>query len=264
MSSAYCELETIRVTVSGGIALVRMDRPPVNAQNRRFREEFVRAFDTISGDEDVRVAVLTGAGHVFSAGADIKERQSLVDDAGAYIAHNRVTRESFFVTTDCAKPVIAALNGAAVGAGYAIAAGCDILIASRDAWVQMPELDRGLVGGATFLAQHFSRTRSRLLFFTGRRIDAAEMHRIGAIDEITEPDELLATAMTIAREIAAKSPRALLAAKASFNAAENMPRRDGYRYEQTVTLELSATDDAAEARAAFLEGRPAVYGKSDT
>src|SRR5690606_29030127 len=121
--------------------------------------------------------------------------------------------ESFFAPADCEKPVIAAINGPAIGAGYALAAMSDILIASEDAWIQMPELDRGLLGGVQFLKQHFSRSRSRLLFFTGRKIDAAELHRIGVVDMLVPADQLMDEAMAIAREIAAKSPLAVRRAK---------------------------------------------------
>lgn len=249
------ELEHLSFEVEDGIATVAFDRPPVNAQNRRTREELIWVFDTISGRDDVRAAILTGRGEIFSAGADIKERARLVAEPGAYFAHNRVTRESFFAMADCAKPVIAAINGPAIGAGYAAAACCDILLAAEDAWIQMPELDRGLAGGAKFLTQHLSRSTSRLLFFTGRKMGAAELKRQGVVSEVVPGPDLLPLARGIAEEIAAKSPVAMLKAKASFNTVEEMPHRDGYRYEQTVTYELSRTADAQEARAAFLEKR---------
>jgi len=253
------ELETMKLEVADHIATVTIDRPPVNAQNGQFRREILALFDELSVRDDVRVVILTGEGSIFSAGADIKERGSLVASPGEYLGHNRITRESFFAMTDCSKPVIAAINGACIGAGYALAASCDILIASEDAWVQMPELDRGLAGGAKFLSMHFTRSRSRLLFFTGRKISAAEMYRIGAIDEVTAPDELMPMARQIAQEIAEKSPLAIKKAKLSFNVAESMPHLEGYRYEQTVTLELADSSDATEARQAFLEKRAPVF-----
>lgn len=245
-----------------GIATVAMNRAPVNAQDREFREQFTALFDRLSADDAVRVVILTGAGKIFSAGADIKERGSISSEAGDYYRHNRLTRECFFSIMECNKPVIAAINGPAIGAGYALASCSDILIASTDAWIQMPELDRGLAGGIKFLQQHFSRSRSRLLFFTGRKIDAAELYRIGIIDELTSPEELMATARQIAGEIAEKSPIAVQKVKAAFNTVEEMPLRDGYRFEQTITVALSHTDDAREAREAFLEKRdPKFTGK---
>jgi enoyl-CoA hydratase len=251
---------TLDVTLDdAGVMTIALDRAPVNAQNLQMRDEIIRAFDAATADDAVRVVILTGSGSVFSAGADIKERGDLVSSPADYLSHNRITRESFYAPADCEKPVIAALNGPTIGAGYALAAMCDILIASEDAWVQMPEIDRGLLGGVQFLKQHFARSRARLLFFTGRRIDAAELYRIGVIDEVTAPDELLQVARGIAEEIAQKSPIAVRRAKATFSAVEGMSLRDGYRYEQTQTFALSQTEDAAEARAAFLERREPRY-----
>lgn len=252
--------ETLDVALADdGVLTVALNRPPVNAQNLQMREELIRVFDAATADDAVRAVILTGNGKVFSAGADIKERGDLVSAPADYLSHNRTTRESFYAPADCEKPVIAAINGPAIGAGYALAAMCDILIGSEDAWIQMPEIDRGLLGGVQFLKQHFARSRARLLFFTGRRIDAKEMHRLGVIDELTSPEELLPVAREIAGEIARKSPIAVRRAKATFTAVEGMSLRDGYRYEQTQTFALSQTEDAAEARAAFLERREPRY-----
>lgn len=248
------DLEQFRIDIAGGVATVTFDRPPVNAQNRRSREELTWVFDTLSGSQDVRAVVLTGAGRVFSAGADMKERVGIRAQAGDYIRHNRLTRESFFSISDCAKPVIGAINGPAIGAGYAMMACCDILLASETAFVQMPEIDRGLAGGAKFL-QLFPRSKARLMFFTGRKVPAAELLRLGIIEACLKPETLMDAALEIAREIAAKSPIAVTRAKQSFNAVAEMPLRDGYRIEQTTTVDLSKTEDAREAQRAFLGKR---------
>src|SRR5437764_15487306 len=105
------ELETVRLEVTDTIAIVTIDRPPVNAQNRKTREELIRVFDAISDRDDVRVAILTATGNMFSAGADLKERVDLVHEPGDYMRHNRLVREFFYAVTDCSKPVIAAVNG---------------------------------------------------------------------------------------------------------------------------------------------------------
>jgi enoyl-CoA hydratase len=248
------ELEQFRIAVQDGVATVTFDRPPVNAQNRRSREELTWVFDTLSDSDQVRCVILTGAGAVFSAGADIKERVGITAQAGDYLRHNRLTRESFYSILDCAKPVIGAINGPAIGAGYAVMACCDILLASNTAFVQMPEIDRGLAGGAKFL-QLFPRSKARLMFFTGRKVPPEELYRLGVIEACLEPGELMPAAMEIAREIAAKSPIAVIKAKRSFDAVEEVPRREGYRLEQGVTVELSHTEDAREAQRAFLEKR---------
>ncbi|WP_323013995.1 enoyl-CoA hydratase/isomerase family protein [Devosia sp.] len=250
-----------RVEIVDAIAIVTFDRPPVNAQNLKSREEMIEIFDALSDREDVRAVILTGAGNVFSAGADIKERAGGAgkEQPGAYLRLNRITREFFYAITDCAKPVIAAVNGAAIGAGYAMMACADIIIASDNAYVRMPELDVGLAGGAKFLTQHFARSKARMMFFTGQNVPAEELYRLGVVEKVTTREQLLPAAMDIARQIAAKSPLAVRKAKMAFNAVEEMPDRDGYRFEQCVTIELSYSEDAAEAQRAFVEKRPPVF-----
>jgi enoyl-CoA hydratase len=252
-------LETVRLDVSDDVATVTIDRPPVNAQNQKAREELMRVFDAISDRDDVRVAILTATGKIFSAGADVKERVNLVKEPGDYIRNNRLVREHFYAISDCTKPVICAANGPGFGAGFALMLACDIMLASDDAYFVMPELDVGLAGGARFLMDHFGKSMARLIYFTGRRIPAAELYRLGVITACVPRDRLMDEAMQIAREIAAKSPVAVRQVKRAFNVVEEMPSRDGYRFEQTVTVELSHTEDAKEAQRAFVEKRKPVF-----
>lgn len=253
------QLEQFRIEIENHVATVTFDRPPVNAQNRRSREEITFAFDTLSDDPDVHCVILTGAGHVFSAGADIKERAGMRAEAGDYIRHNRLTRESFYAIRDCAKPVIAAVNGPAIGAGYALMANCDILLAAEEAYIQMPEIDRGLAGGAKFL-ELLPRSKARTLFFTGRKLSAAELHRLGVIEACVPRATLLDAAMEIAHEIAAKNPAAVARIKRAFNTVEEMPMRDGYRYEQGISADLSLTAEAREAQRTFATRRQKEEG----
>jgi enoyl-CoA hydratase len=249
------QYETLRLDVADGIATVTLDRPPVNAQNRQSREEIIHLFDTLGDRDDARCVILTSALKVFSAGADVKERVGLVREPGDYVRHNRVTREYFYAIADCAKPVIAAVNGAAFGAGFVLALACDIVIAAEDAYFVMPELDVGLAGGAGFLMQHFGRSMARYIYFTARRIPAAELHRLGVITAVLPAERLMGEARAIATDIAAKSPGAVRAVKRAFNVVEEMPARDAYRYEQTITVDLSKTEDTKEAQRAFVEKR---------
>lgn len=249
------KLEHFRLDVADGIATVIFDRPPVNAQSRQTREEFIRLFDSLSDRDDVRVVILTGTGDMFSAGADIKERVDLVQEPGDYLRHNRTVREFFYAARDCTRPVIAAVNGPALGAGFALALACDIVIASDNATFAMPEINVGLAGGAGFLMEHFGRSKTRAMYFTGRRVPAAELHRLGAIESCVPRAELMNTALELAREIASKSPLAVRQIKRTLNTIEEMPVRDAYRYEQSVTVELSHSEDAREAQRAFLEKR---------
>lgn len=247
--------EQYRVDVAEFIATVTFDRPPVNAVNRQSREELIQVFDALSDRDDVRAIILTASGNYFSAGADVKERPSLTKEPGDFPRHNRLTREFFYAITDCAKPVIAAVNGPAMGAGVGMMLACDIMLAADNAWFSMPELDVGLAGGGRFLMQHLSRAQARYMYFTSRRIAASEFHRVGIIQACVTRGELMPAATEIAREIAAKSPIAMRWVKRAFNTVEEMPMREGYRFEQSVTVDLSRTEDAREAQRAFVEKR---------
>ncbi|KRB98779.1 enoyl-CoA hydratase [Hydrogenophaga sp. Root209] len=249
----------LQLQIDEGIAVVTLNRAPVNAQNAELRGEIIECFDTLSDMAEVAAIVITGAGKTFSAGADIRERPNLGDTPGAYGRHNRLTRECTNAMVECAKPIIAAINGPALGAGFGLVLGSDIWVASESAYVSMPEINVGLAGGATFLQKHFSQSRARRMFFTGMQVSAQELYRLGLIEACLPPDELMPYAMGIAREIASKSPIAMRLAKEAARMTLHMPTREAYRYEQGNTVALSKTEDAREAQKAFLEKRKPVY-----
>ncbi|MEO3385034.1 enoyl-CoA hydratase/isomerase family protein [Mesorhizobium sp. CAU 1741] len=248
----------VRLEVSDFIAVVTIDRPPVNALNREAREALVSAFDEISEREDVRVAILTGEGRTFCAGADLKDRPD-AERKGDFLSHNRITRETGNSIKECSKPVIAAINGPALGAGFGLMAACDIFIASENATFGMPEINVGLAGGISMLRTLFGRSTTRRMFFTGMRLTAQDLLDRNIIEACTSPDELMPMAMEIAHEIASKSPIAIAYAKQAANMVDLMPQRDAYRFEQNFTMALSKTEDAREARAAFIEKRKPVF-----
>lgn len=251
--------DEIRLDVTDGIATVTLDRPPVNAQNSAARERLIEVFDELSDREDVRVVILTGAGKLFSAGADIKERGDIAAKLGAYRRNNRTVRETFNAIRDCEKPVIAAVNGGAIGAGCVLALSCDILFVSDAAYFAMTELDVGLAGGAKFLTEHFGRSAAREMYFTSRRVTADELYRRGVVQEVLAADQLMPRALETAGIIAAKSPVAVRLVKRAFGIIETMPTKEAYRFEQTVTVELSKTEDTKEAQRAFVEKRKPVF-----
>jgi enoyl-CoA hydratase len=253
------ELNTLTLEVADRVAVVTLNRPPVNAQNAEMRGELVQVFDELSDRTDVMAVVLTGQGKVFSAGADIRERPNLADTPGAYGRHNRLVRESHFALAECSKPLIAAINGAALGAGFGLVLACDIWVGSEEAYVAMPEIDVGLAGGVSFLQRVFGRSRARRMFYTGMKVSAAELYRLGLIEACLPAAELMPYAMGIAHEIASKAPVAVRLAKEAARLTEVMPLRDAYRYEQSNTVALSRTEDAKEAQRAFLERRKPVY-----
>ena len=244
----------VRLDVADGVALVTLDRPPVNALSREMRRRIVATFDEISARDDIRCAVLTGAGKVFCAGADLKDRPD-PDIAGDFLEHNRITRETGNSIRECAKPVIAAVNGAALGAGLGLMAACDVLYAAEEATFGMPEINVGLAGGASMLRTLFGRSTARRMFFTGQRLTARELLDRNVLEDVVPLGELLAVTTSLAREIASKAPLAVVYAKRAANMVELMPQRDAYRFEQEFTMALSKTEDAREARLAFHEKR---------
>ena len=252
-------IERFRVTLEEGVATVLITAPPVNAQDRRFREELVRVFDLLSDAPEVRSVLLTGEGRAFSAGADLRERPNLAGVPGAYPGHNRGVRASFEAVMECAKPIVAAVNGAAIGAGAVLALSCDIIVVAEEAFLSMTEVDVGLAGGVRHILRHFGQSDARLMIYTARRITGPELLRMNVASLCVPRDRVVAEGLAIAREIAAKSPLAVQAAKRGFNMTEEMPLRDGYRYEQSQTVFLSTTEDSREAQAAFREKRKPVF-----
>lgn len=250
--------DVVLMEVADGIATVTLNRPPVNAVNAEMRYRLVELFDEISDREDVRVAVLTGQGKVFCAGADLKDRPDPAK-AGAFWQHNRITRETGNSIKECSKPVVAAVNGAALGAGFGLMAACDIMLAVEGAMFGMPEIDVGLAGGAAMVSELVGKSRARRMMLTGMRVPAEELYRIGVIEAAVPPERLMPEAMAIAAEIASKAPIGIKYAKNSLNLVQLMPQKDAYRFEQNFTYELAKTEDSKEARKAFAEKRKPVF-----
>lgn len=249
----------IKTTIENHIAVVTMDAPPVNAQSREFVEELISVFDELNETPTVRVIVLTGAGKVFSAGADIKSRSSVGGVPGDTYRHLRRTREVGFSIMECNKPVIAAVNGPALGAGLGLAICSDIILASETAVFGLPEIDIGLMGGVRHAMRLFPHSLTRRMVLSGYRVPAAELYRRGIIEACVPREELMEEAMKIAREIASKSPAALRLAKRAINTVETMSLKDGYRFEQNLTVEMTQHEDSKEAMRAFLEKRQPIF-----
>jgi enoyl-CoA hydratase len=241
------------------VATLTLNAPPVNALTRTLNDELTLALDRISEMDEVRVVILTGAGKVFCAGADLKGRKDVIKGPGDLLAHSRRTRECFHAIRECAKPVICAINGAALGSGVAMAASSDILIASEKASLGLPEVDVGLLGGCRHAMRLFGHSRLRRMMLTGMRVPGPELYRLGIVEACTAPEELMAAALEIATTIASKSPVSTRMGKHTLNVIEDMSLRDGYRYEQDMTAQIGKTADAKEAQLAFAEKRPPVF-----
>jgi enoyl-CoA hydratase/carnithine racemase len=253
------DLTQVTVVISDYIATLTLNNAPVNALSRVMNDELTLALDRISEMDEVRVVVRTGAGKVFCAGADLKGRAENIKGPGDLPAHSRRTRECFHAIRECAKPVIVAINGAALGSGLAMVASADILLASEKASLGLPEVDVGLLGGCRHAMRLFSHSLLRRMMLTGYRVPAAELYRLGVVEACTAPEDLMPAALALAATVASKSPVSTRMGKHTANVIEDMSLRDGYRYEQDMTAIIGKTDDAREAQLAFKEKRPAVF-----
>lgn len=251
------DYSTLTLEVSDHIATVTITRPPVNAQNNLLREEMVAVFDALGDHSDVRAIILTGEGKAFSAGADLSERPT--QDPGHYTAHNRRVRASFDCLLECPKPIIAAVNGAAIGAGCVTALCCDIIVTSEKGFLQMTEVMVGLAGGVAHVRRHFGESDARMMILTARRVYGPDLQRMNVASACVPPEDLMGEARAIATDIAKASPSAIRAAKKSFQMTEGVSIYEGYRFEQGQTKALSTSDDTAEAMAAFREKRAPVF-----
>ena len=242
----------------GGIAVVTVNRPDAfNALDSEALGQLSARLDEVADNRDVRVVVLTGAGErAFAAGADIKEMRT----------KNVLEAQQFaFLGQRCAlmlermwKPVIAAVNGVAVGGGLELALACDIRFASSTATFGQPEINLGLIpgwGGSQRLARVAGLGFAKDLILTGRTVDAAEAERRGLVEAVYDPAKLMDRTMDTARLLAAKSPVALAHAKEVCNTALQGDHRANLDHEATMFSLLFATEDAREGMTAFVEKR---------
>lgn len=256
-------LTTLRVVRNDGIATITLDRPNVlNALNVCMVAELREAFAELEGDDTVRVVILTGAGErAFAAGADISELAAL----GGPVAGAAQARSGQALTLQIERmrtPVIAAVNGFALGGGCEIAMACDIRIASEKARFGQPEVNLGLLpgyGGTQRTARLLGRGMAMLLCLSGETIDAREALRIGLVERVVPAGELLAECERIARIIAAKAPLAIAATKRAIDDGSGLSIEAGLEIEALHFGTLVATADFAEGTQAFLAKRPAAF-----
>lgn len=254
----------ISLEVVDGIATVTLDRPPVNAIDPAAIAGIRDTFRSLDDRRDVRVAIFTARGdRAFIAGVDLKSVGQppigAESDARLVTDPSRAARDAMWAITDCAVPVIGAINGPAIGAGLAFAACCDILLAAETATFGTTEINVGLLGASAHLSLLVGRHKAREMYFTGELVPASELHRVGAVRAVVPREELDRAAHALASDLAAKSPIALRLAKEAMNRVEGWPLKDAYRTEQDYTARLSRFEDSAEARRAYLDKRAPEY-----
>ena len=251
-------MSEIVIETVGKVVTVTIDRPPVNALTLALYDRIADTFDAIGQRTDVNCALLTGGGtRAFCAGLDLKEFLAATPEEDPQRA--AIVRRTFASLRHCAIPVIAAVNGPALGAGCVIASVCDIRIAATNATFGLPEINVGRCGGTAHMGRHMPPGLLRRMFFTGRPISAEEAHRVGFVDEVVAPGQLRDAAMQLAATIAEKAPLGLRLGKQAMNEVEFMPVEDGYAREQTYSTRLMHTEDAREATRAVVEKRTPVF-----
>jgi len=244
------------ITIADGIAELIFNHPPVNAFDSLTWFAIANAIDELGRNDDVRVIIIAAEGKGFCAGVDIKE---LAADAGKIVDVNRGNFDTFKAIHRNPKPVIVALHGFVLGGGIGISGAADIIVASECAHFGIPEVDRGAMGGGAHLQRMFPVQKVRYMYFTGEFIDAAEAHRLGAVERVVPREQLMATAREIAAKIAAKSPAMVKLAKEALTGVEDGDLEDKYRWEQGFTFEAYTMSDSQEARDAFVEKRDADF-----
>jgi enoyl-CoA hydratase len=254
--------ENIKTETRDGILIVTIDRPAVrNSLNAQTIAEIESAFDAARDDEGVRCVIVTGSGEkAFVAGADINELAKLTPITGKQTSERG---QNVFTNIErFPKPVIAAINGFALGGGCELALACHIRIASENAQIGLPEVTLGIIpgyGGTQRMARLLGKGKAFELVCSGERVTAAEAERIGLVNKVVPAGQLMSAAEDMAKKIAARGPLAVRAAIEAINYGSDMPLEEGQLLEATLFGVLCASEDMKEGMAAFLEKRTAKF-----
>jgi enoyl-CoA hydratase len=245
----------IVLEVNKHVATLTLNRPKVlNALNREMVDEIDQALDIIARSSDIRVVVLTGAGKHFAAGADVNDMAHMVPEE----ARNFAFSPTFNKLESLPQPVIAAVKGYALGAGFEIALAADIRLAGSSARFGLPEINLGIMpgaGGTQRLPRIIGCAQAKEIIFLGDNIDATAALGLGLVNRVVEDEVLLDEALKMAEKISSKPPLALKMAKRTVNTGINLDIKSGTELEAISWSDLFATQDQKEGMKAFLEKR---------
>jgi enoyl-CoA hydratase/carnithine racemase len=257
--------EVLQVEIADYVALLTLNRPAVlNAIDRYLAEEIARTLPALDRDPAVRVAVLTGTGErAFCAGADLKERATMTPEE--VVAQRQRLIDATNALLRFEKPLIAAVNGVALGGGLELALACDFIYAAEGARFGLPETSIAIIpgdAGTQLLPGAVGQPRAREMIFTGQPIDAAEAARLNLVNRVLPTDELLPAVRAVATRIANNGPIAVRQAKKCLNVAREASFSAGWAYEQEAYQAVIPTQDRTEALRAFAEKRqPQFQGR---
>lgn len=255
-------MQTLSISFQKQVLIITINRPDkLNALNKNVIEELSAAVNDVYNNPEIKSAIITGRGpKAFVAGADISEFTAL-DAAGGKALAEKGQTNLFNKIENSPKPIIAAINGFALGGGCELAMACHFRIASNNAKFGQPEVNLGLIpgyGGTQRLTQLIGKGRALEMILTGKMIDANTALQYGLVNEVTTPEDLLSKAMTILEMVNSKAPLAVAGSIKAVNAVFN-ESVNGYQLEINTFGELFDTADAKEGAAAFLEKRKPVF-----
>jgi enoyl-CoA hydratase len=250
--------ETLLIEVKDGVAIVKINRPEaLNALNAQVIDDLSDAFGAIRRDDAIRAVMLTGEGKAFVAGADIAAMRELdtVHGRDFMIKLQAVADQIEMVE----KPVVAAINGYALGGGCELALACDVRFASEKAKFGQPEVNLGIIpggGGTQRLPRLIGKGIAKYLIFSGETIDAQEALRIGLVEKVFPPETLYEETEAFLRTVLSKAPLAVRMAKSAINHGMNTDLRTGVAFEAEAMTIAFGSEDRIEGMTAFLEKRP--------
>lgn len=259
MTAQTTPQETVRLHYdTPHVAVVTLDNPPMNTLSWESRDALAGILDKLESDDAVRCIVLTGAGPVFTAGAELKEEgEAMTNDR--LPAFLEGLHRMLAGTEQLRAPVVAAINGPCIGGGLELALACDIRVASTKATFVAAGVNVGLIASVCALPQIVGEGRAKHMLLTGQPIDALQAERWGLVTALHDPDRLLPAALEIAHRIASRAPLSVEATKGAVRRLRDLDGNAATEVQQKLLLELFATNDHKEAVRAFFEKRPGNF-----